>query len=173
MTVLLPFFWDRERGAMESCYKLYTWINHTLLMLLVQMFWKVSQISDYFKHKSVEEKKAQSPFMFSPLTKESKYRRHIRSMSDVQSSTPYRLPFRSRKGFHPTLTYDSDTRARRIASYNRKRLQDSSDSSDYFEVPKHLSIGRNIIKHSDSMRILWEEMIWKNKLLILIIVKYY
>ncbi|CAH2240662.1 jg22758 [Pararge aegeria aegeria] len=51
MTVaVIPFLWDRERGgAMESCYKLYTWINHTLLMLLVQMFWKVSQISDYFK----------------------------------------------------------------------------------------------------------------------------
>lgn len=103
--------------------------------------------------------------MFPPLTKESKYRRHIRSMSDVQSSTPYRLPFRSRKGFHPTLTYDSDTRARRIASYNRKRLENSSDSSDYFEAPKHLSIGRNIIKHSDSMRILWKDKICKSWLI--------
>lgn len=103
--------------------------------------------------------------MFPPLTKESKYRRHIRSMSDVQSSTPYRLPFRSRKGFHPTLTYDSDTRARRIASYNRKRLENSSDSSDYFEAPKHLSIGRNIIKHSDSMRLLWKDKICKSWLI--------
>ncbi|CAH0729911.1 unnamed protein product, partial [Brenthis ino] len=152
--VLLPFLWDRERGAMESCYKLYTWINHTLLMLLVQMFWKVSQISDYFKQKSVEENKSQGAFVLSPLTKEYKLRRHIRSMSDVQSSTPYRVPFRSRKGFHPTLTYDSDTRARRVASYNRKRHDESSDSSDYFDAPKHLSIGHKIIKHSDSMRIL-------------------
>ncbi|XP_039755438.1 uncharacterized protein LOC120630315 [Pararge aegeria] len=155
MTVaVIPFLWDRERGgAMESCYKLYTWINHTLLMLLVQMFWKVSQISDYFKPKSVEEKKAQKSLMFPPLTKESKQRRHIRSMSDVQSSTPYRFPFRSRKGLHPTLTYDSDTRAKCIASY-RRRFNDSSDSSDYFEAPKYLSIEHNIVKHSDSMRIL-------------------
>ncbi|XP_050351650.1 uncharacterized protein LOC126774257 [Nymphalis io] len=152
--VPLPFLWDRERGVMESCYKLYTWINHTLLMLLVQMFWKVSQISDYFKQKSVEDKDTKASFMFPPLSKESKYRRHIRSMSDVQSSTPYRLTFRSKKGVHPTLTYDSDTRARKIASYNRRRLQDSSDSSDYFEAPKQLSIEHNIMKHSDSMRIL-------------------
>ncbi|XP_045451100.1 uncharacterized protein LOC123659994 [Melitaea cinxia] len=152
--VPLPFLWSRETGVMESCYKLYKLINHTLLMLLVQMFWKVSQISDYFKPKSVEDKNKEGAFMFPPLSKESKFRRHIRSMSDVQSSTPNRLPFRSRKEVHPTLTYDSDTRARRIASYNRQRLQDSSDSSDYCEAPKHLSIEHNIMKHSDSMRIL-------------------
>ncbi|XP_028170295.1 uncharacterized protein LOC114359950 [Ostrinia furnacalis] len=87
-----------------------------------------------------------------PLTKESKLRRHIRSMSDVQSSTPYRLPFRSRKGSTQTLMYDSDTRARRIRSYNRHL--ESSDSSDY-EAPRKLSsLERNILKHSDSMRIL-------------------
>ncbi|CAH2090971.1 unnamed protein product [Euphydryas editha] len=103
---------------------------------------------------SVEDKNTQGPFMFPPLSKETKFRRHIRSMSDVQSSTPYRLPFRSRKGVHHTLTYDSDSRAKRIALYNRQRLQDSSDSSDYVEGPKHLSIEHNIMKHSDSMRIL-------------------
>lgn len=48
---LSKFLW--ERGAMESCYKLYTWINHTLLMLLLQIFWKMSQISDFFKEKWV------------------------------------------------------------------------------------------------------------------------
>lgn len=42
---------DTDAGAMESCVKLYTWINHTVLMLLFQIFWKVSQISDYFKGK--------------------------------------------------------------------------------------------------------------------------
>ncbi|XP_047993219.1 palmitoyl-protein thioesterase 1-like isoform X2 [Leguminivora glycinivorella] len=47
----LSKLWEREEGAMESCYKLYTWINHTLLMLLLQIFWKMSQISDYFKEK--------------------------------------------------------------------------------------------------------------------------
>ncbi|CAH2267081.1 jg8345 [Pararge aegeria aegeria] len=67
-------------------------------------------------HLSVEEKRAQKTLMFPPLTKESKQRRHIRSMSDVQSSTPYCFPFRSRKGLHPTLTYDSDKRAKCIAS---------------------------------------------------------
>lgn len=46
--------WERDTGdagAMESCYKLYTWINHTVLMLLFQIFWKVSQISDYLTGK--------------------------------------------------------------------------------------------------------------------------
>ncbi|XP_072947367.1 uncharacterized protein [Epargyreus clarus] len=149
---------DREgEGAMDSCYKLYTWINHTLLMLLLQIFWKMSQISDYFKGKSVEDKgrNIQGALLFAPLTKESKMRRHIRSMSDVQSSTPYRVPFRSRKGSNFMLTYDSDTRTRRIMSYSRNRLADSSDSSDFFEAPRKLrSIECNIIKHSDSMRIL-------------------
>lgn len=46
---LSKYLW--ERGAMESCYKLYTWINHTVLMLLFQILWKMSQISDYFKEK--------------------------------------------------------------------------------------------------------------------------
>lgn len=48
--------WEKERedaGAMESCYKLYTWINQTVLMLLFQIFWKVSQISDFFNGKWV------------------------------------------------------------------------------------------------------------------------
>ncbi|XP_063828279.1 uncharacterized protein LOC135077649 [Ostrinia nubilalis] len=141
-----------EPRIMESCYKLYTWINHTVLMLLFQIFWKMSQISDYFREKSVEEAKQEKTFVMTPLTKESKLRRHIRSMSDVQSSTPYRLPFRSRKGSTQTLMYDSDTRARRIRSYNRHL--ESSDSSDY-EAPRKLSsLERNILKHSDSMRIL-------------------
>ncbi|XP_038206356.1 uncharacterized protein LOC119828306 [Zerene cesonia] len=150
--ISLSLLVDREKqgGAMESCYKLYTWINHTLLMLLLQIFWKMSQISDYFKQKSVEENKTRT-FVFTPLTKEYKYRRHIRSMSDVQSSTPYRLPFRSKKNF--SLTYDSDTRTRTIMAYNRQKIE-SSDSSDYCEQPKRKSIEYNIVKHSDSMRIL-------------------
>ncbi|XP_049874356.1 uncharacterized protein LOC126372572 [Pectinophora gossypiella] len=148
---LLKILW--ERGAMESCYKLYTWINHTLLMLLLQIFWKMSQISDYFKGKSVEEAKPVKTFVFTPLSKESKMRRHIRSMSDVQNSTPYRIPFRSRKGSTHTLMYDSDTRARRIRSYNMRC--DSSDSSDFTESPRKLrTLQQNIIKHTDSMRIL-------------------
>ncbi|XP_045495769.1 uncharacterized protein LOC123694386 [Colias croceus] len=150
--ISLSLLVDREKqgGAMESCYKLYTWINHTLLMLLLQIFWKMSQISDYFKQKSVEENKTRT-FIITPLTKEYKYRRHIRSMSDVQSSTPYRLPFRSKKNF--SLSYDSDTRTRRIMAYNRQKIE-SSDSSDYCELPKRKSIEYNIVKHSDSMRIL-------------------
>ncbi|OWR53606.1 hypothetical protein KGM_213553 [Danaus plexippus plexippus] len=128
---------------MESCYKLYTWINNTLLMLLVQMFWKISQISDYFKQKSVEDYNSQGTFMFKPLTKESKLRRHIRSMSDVQSSTPYRIPFRSRKGLIHTLTYDSDTHTR-MAS---RRFQDSSDSSDCCDSKTYIQ--RNILKHTE------------------------
>lgn len=150
--------WERESsgaGAMESCYKLYTWVNHTVLMLLFQIFWKVSQITDYFTGKSPEPKPENMVITFSPLTKESKLRRHIRSMSDVQSSTPYRIPFRSRKGSTHTLMYDSDTRARRIRSHHRHVQVDSSDSSDYFESPKKIrSLGQNIMKHSDSMRIL-------------------
>ncbi|XP_041987081.1 uncharacterized protein LOC121738882 [Aricia agestis] len=145
--VLFRLFCDGV-GAMESCYKLYTWINHTLLMLLLQVFWKISQISDFFKQKSVEENKE---FAFSSLTKESKLRRHIRSMSDVQSSTPYRIPFRSKRGSW-TLSYDSDTRTRRIPF--RHRYQDSSDSSESFDAPKRRSIEYKIVKHSDSMRIL-------------------
>ncbi|KAJ0178180.1 hypothetical protein K1T71_006003 [Dendrolimus kikuchii] len=148
--------WEREEsaGAMESCYKLYTWINHTVLMLLFQIFWKVTQISDYFKGKSIEPSKGEMSFSFTPLTKESKYRRHIRSMSDVHCSTPYRIPFRSMKGGNHSLMYDSDTRARRTRCYNRYRQFDSSDSSDY-EAPKKVrSLGRNIMKHTDSMRIL-------------------
>ncbi|KAG6444743.1 hypothetical protein O3G_MSEX003517 [Manduca sexta] len=138
---------------MESCYKLYTWINHTVLMLLFQIFWKVSQISDYLKGKSLAEPQGNNVVTFTPLTKESKYRRHIRSMSDVQSSTPYRLPYRSRKGSTHMLMYDSDTRTRRILS--RHRYYDSSDSSDCCESPMKLrSLGHNIMKHTDSMRIL-------------------
>ncbi|XP_063623539.1 uncharacterized protein LOC134795580 [Cydia splendana] len=146
--------WVREEAAMESCYKLYTWINHTLLMLLIQIFWKMSQISDYFKEKSVEDSKKETIFTVAPLTKESKFRRHIRSMSDVQSSTPYKLAFRSRQGSTHTLMYDSDTRARRIRSYNLHKQQESSDSSDYVEPRKLRSIEHNILKHTDSMRIL-------------------
>lgn len=102
---------------------------------------------------SIEEVKPEKPLVFAPLTKESKMRRHIRSMSDVQSSTPYRIAFRSRKGSTHTLMYDSDTRARRIRSYNRHL--DSSDSSDYLDLPRKVrSLEQNIIKHSDSMRIL-------------------
>ncbi|XP_053606212.1 uncharacterized protein LOC128672816 [Plodia interpunctella] len=146
---------DSEGGAMESCYKLYTWINHTLLMLLLQIFWKMSQISDFFKEKSVEDAKLERTLVFSNLTKESKLRRHIRSMSDVQSSTPYRINFRSRKGSTQTLGYDSDTRARRIRLYNRHMQSESSDSSDYKESQrKLLYLERNIIKPTDSMRIL-------------------
>lgn len=104
-------------------------------------------------YRSLEDAKPEKPLVFPPLTKESKMRRHIRSMSDVQSSTPYRIPFRSRKGSTQTLMYDSDTRARRIRSYN-KHL-DSSDSSDYFDLPRKIrSLEQNIIKHTDSMRIL-------------------
>ncbi|XP_026316865.1 uncharacterized protein LOC113227969 [Hyposmocoma kahamanoa] len=148
---LSKFLW--ERGAMESCYKLYTWINHTLLMLLLQIFWKMSQISDFFKEKSLQEAKPEKPLLFAPLTKESKMRRHIRSMSDVQSSTPYRIVFRSRKGSTQTLMYDSDTRARRIRSYNRHL--DSSDSSDSLDLPRKVrTLEQNILKHTDSMRIL-------------------
>ncbi|CAK1586031.1 unnamed protein product [Parnassius mnemosyne] len=153
---LTKSMWEREREGltMESCYKLYTWINHTVLMLLLQIFWKMSQISDYFKEKSIEDKKPDGSFMFSPLTKESKLRRHIRSMSDVQSSTPYRLPFRSRKGSKHILMYDSDSRAKRIMAYNRHKLLESSDSSD-FDAPKNQrSIENKIMKHTDSMRIL-------------------
>ncbi|KPJ07275.1 hypothetical protein RR48_07691 [Papilio machaon] len=148
------FMWEREKEgrAMESCYKLYTWINHTILMLLLQIFWKMSQISDYFKEKSIEDKKTDS-FIFSPLSKESKLRRHIRSMSDVQSSTPYRSPFRSRKGTNKILTYDSDTRSKRI-TYNRHKLLDSSDSSDFDVTKNNLCIEHNIKKHMDSMRVL-------------------
>ncbi|XP_021193269.1 uncharacterized protein LOC110378370 [Helicoverpa armigera] len=150
--------WERESGgagAMDSCYKLYTWINHTVLMLLFQIFWKVSQLSDYLTGKSPEPKAENMVITFAPLTKESKHRRHIRSMSDVQSSTPYRIPFRSRKGSTHTLMYDSDTRARRIRSHNRHLQLDSSDSSDYFDSPKKItSLGHNIMKHTDSMRIL-------------------
>lgn len=149
--------WERETGgagAMESCYKLYTWINHTVLMLIFQIFWKVNQISDYLTGKS-SESKPEMMITFSPLTKESKYRRHIRSMSDVQNSTPFRITFRSRKGSNNILMYDSDTRARRIRSHHRFQQIDSSDSSDYFESPKTIrSLGQNIIKHTDSMRIL-------------------
>ncbi|KPI97268.1 PREDICTED: uncharacterized protein LOC106121501 [Papilio xuthus] len=146
--------WEREREgrAMESCYKLYTWINHTILMLLLQIFWKMSQISDYFKEKSIEDKKTDS-FIFSPLSKESKLRRHIRSMSDVQSSTPYRLPFRSRKGKSKILTYDSDTRSKRIMTYNRHKILESSDSSDFDAAKSNLCI-EHIKKHTDSMRVL-------------------
>lgn len=44
--------WDFcELTVMESCYKLYTWINDMILMLLLQIFWKMSQISDYFQEK--------------------------------------------------------------------------------------------------------------------------
>lgn len=152
--------WEREReengvGAMESCVKLYAWISHTILMLIFQIFWKFNQISDYFMGKSIEQSKPDIMLTFSPLTKESKYRRHIRSMSDVQYSTPapYKLVFRSKVGCHHTLTYDSDTRARRIRAYNIERQSDSSDSSDYFEQ-KERSLGKNILKHTDSMRIL-------------------
>ncbi|XP_028038581.1 uncharacterized protein LOC114249274 [Bombyx mandarina] len=143
-----------EGGAMETCHKLYTWVNHTVLMLLFQIFWKVSQISDYLKGRSVEKPKNELQLTFSPLTKEMKFKRHIRSMSDVQNSTPHRLSYRSRRGSnHILLTYDSDTRTRRTAS--RFLLTDSSDSSDYCESPKKLiCLGQNIIKHSDSMRIL-------------------
>ncbi|CAH2039472.1 unnamed protein product, partial [Iphiclides podalirius] len=153
---LSKFMWERERErrVMESCYKLYTWINHTVLMLLLQIFWKVSQISDYFKEKSIEDKKPEGSFILTPLSKDSKLRRHIRSMSDVQSSTPYRLPFRSRKGGNHILTYDSDTRARRTMSLNRHKLLESSDSSDIDAMKNQRSIENNIMKHSDSMRIL-------------------
>lgn len=52
--------WEREReengaGAMESCVKLYAWINHTILMLIFQIFWKFNQISDYFMGKWVHQ----------------------------------------------------------------------------------------------------------------------
>ncbi|XP_068618386.1 uncharacterized protein [Battus philenor] len=153
---LSKFMWEREREgrAMESCYKLYTWINHTVLMLLLQIFWKMSQISDYFKEKSIEDKKPDGSFIFPPLSKESKFRRHIRSMSDVQSSTPYRLPFRSRKGTNRILTYDSDTRSKRIMTYNRQKLLESSDSSDFDTMKNQRSIEHNIVKQTDSMRIL-------------------
>ncbi|KAI8426106.1 hypothetical protein MSG28_005065 [Choristoneura fumiferana] len=104
---------------------------------------------------SVEEAKKETVFTVVPLTKESKMRRHIRSMSDVQSSTPYRIPFRSRQGSTHTLMYDSDTRARRIRSYNLLKQQESSDSSDYMDAPRKLRIiEHNILKHTDSMRIL-------------------
>ncbi|KAM3966258.1 uncharacterized protein ACR2FA_012563 [Aphomia sociella] len=155
---LSKLLWVRDSegaGTMESCYKLYTWINHTVLMLLLQIFWKMSQISDYFKDKSLEDTKTEESSLFTPLTKESKFRRHIRSMSDVQSSTPYRIPFRSRKGNSQILVYDSDTRARRIRSYNRHMQSESSDSSDYIESRrKLLSLEKNIMKPYDSMRFL-------------------
>ncbi|XP_059054043.1 uncharacterized protein LOC131848259 [Achroia grisella] len=155
---LSKLLWVRDSegaGAMESCYKLYTWVSHTILMLLLQIFWKMSQISDYFKDKPIEDKKTDRALVFTPLTKESKFRRHIRSMSDVQSSTPNRLPFRSRKGSSQILMYDSDTRARRIRSYNRHMQSDSSDSSDYIESRRILlSLEANIMKPSDSMRFL-------------------
>lgn len=106
----------------------------------------------FFRSRSVEEAKEEKTFVMTPLTKESKLRRHIRSMSDVQSSTPYRLPFRSRLGSTQTLMYDSDTRARRIRSYNRHL--ESSDSSDYDAPRKLSSLERNILKHTDSMRVL-------------------
>ncbi|KAI5637125.1 hypothetical protein NE865_10175 [Phthorimaea operculella] len=113
----------------------------------------MSQISDFFKRKSVEEARSQHSLALSPLTKESKTRRHIRSMSDVHCSTPYRIPFRSRKGSTMTLMYDSDTRAKRIGAY-RGRFE-SSDSSDYTESPIKLkSLEQNILKHTDSMRVL-------------------
>ncbi|CAG9793970.1 unnamed protein product [Diatraea saccharalis] len=154
---LSKILWEREENAsrvMESCYKLYTWLNHTLLMLLLQIVWKVNQLSDYFREKSVEDTAAVKPLPITPLTRESKFRRHIRSMSDVQSSTPYRIAFRSRKGSSQILMYDSDTRARRIRSYNRQRQFESSDSSDY-DTPKKLSsLEMKILKHTDSMRIL-------------------
>ncbi|RVE47865.1 hypothetical protein evm_007496 [Chilo suppressalis] len=154
---LSKILWEQEEnrsGVMESCYKLYTWLNHTLLMLLLQIFWKMNQISDYFRDKSVDEDKSEKPLPLSPLTKESKFRRHIRSMSDVQSSTPYRIAFRSRKGSSQILMYDSDTRARRIRSYNIQRQLESSDSSDYDAHRKQSSLEMNILKHTDSMRIL-------------------
>lgn len=93
--------------------------------------------------RSVEDYNSQGTFMFKPLTKESKLRRHIRSMSDVQSSTPYRIPFRSRKGLIHTLTYDSDTHTR-MAS---RRFQDSSDSSDCCDSKTYIQ--RNILKHTE------------------------
>lgn len=75
-------------------------------------------------------------------------------MSDVQNSTPYRLPFRSRKGTNRILTYDSDTRSKRIMTYNRHRLLETSDSSDFDAAKSNLCIERNIKKHTDSMRVL-------------------
>ncbi|CAH4006691.1 uncharacterized protein LOC123712108 [Pieris brassicae] len=148
--ISISFLVDREKqgGVMESCYKLYTWINHTLLMLLMQILWKISQISNYFKQKSVEENKSERTFVLTPLTRDYKFRRHIRSMSDVQNSTPYRIPYRSKKNF--SLTYDSDTRSRRLPYC---LPFDSSDSSDFCELPKR-SIEYEILKHSDSMRVL-------------------
>ncbi|CAK1544974.1 unnamed protein product, partial [Leptosia nina] len=124
--ITISFLVDREKqgGVMESWYKLYTWVNYTVLMLLLQIFWKISQISNYFKQKPIEDGKTERTFVLTPLTRDYKFRRHIRSMSDVQSSTPYRLPFRAKNNL--MLTYDSDTRTRR--TYNR---YDSSDSSDY------------------------------------------
>lgn len=122
-------------------------ISHTKLFNLY--------LNIYFSLFRSSEPKSEMMITFSPLTKESKLRRHIRSMSDVQSSTPYRIAFRSRVGSIHTLMYDSDTRARRIRSHHRHREPDSSDSSDYFEPAKKVrSLGHNIIKHTDSMRIL-------------------
>ncbi|CAG9088540.1 unnamed protein product [Plutella xylostella] len=150
--------WENtELNAMESCYKLYTWVNDALLMLVVQIIWKLSQITEYFRVKPAEVTSHPQvrTLVLTPLTRESKLRRHIRSMSDVQSCTPYyRAPHRARQGSTPQLTYDSDSRARRHPAHRLHQI-DSSDSSDYFEsVRKMRSIERNILKHTDSMRIL-------------------
>lgn len=92
-----------------------------------------------------------------PLTKESKMRRHIRSMSDVQNSTPYYFASRNyRKNSYHTLMYDTDTKTRRIRTHVRHRYLESSDSSDFSEAPRKLgaTIERNIVKPTDSMRFL-------------------
>ncbi|XP_052754911.1 uncharacterized protein LOC128201570 [Galleria mellonella] len=155
LSKLMWVSYSEGAGAMESCYKLYTWINHTILMLLLQIFWKMSQISDYFRDKPVEDTKTERALVFTPLTRQSKYRRHIRSMSDVQSSTPYKLPTKSWHGSSQNI-YDSDTRARRIRYYNKRLLQtDSSDSSDTEKLyRKIVSLRAKVMKPYDSMRFL-------------------
>ncbi|GBP40101.1 hypothetical protein EVAR_33677_1 [Eumeta japonica] len=106
----------------------------------------------YDRHRP-EDKSTRTIVDLTPLTKDMKYKRHIRSMSDVQSSTPCKLPFRSHRINSHALIYDSDTR-NRLRIHNRYRYADSSDSSGSERPRKLRTIERNIMKPPDSMRIL-------------------
>lgn len=86
------------------------------------------------------------------ISKETKRRRHIRSMSDVQSSAPYYLRNYRKASYH-TLN-DCETRNRRRHQHFRPIYVDSSDSSDVNMPVKFRSIEKKILKPTDSMRIL-------------------
>lgn len=149
---------ENNSGAMDSTFRFYMWIKYTALMLFLQIIWKIRQITDYFNVRSESiDNELSSYTCMVPLTKESKKRRHIRSMSDVQSSTPHRTHKCYRKfSYHPF--FDAE-RPRRLRSYQYPRSYRyirSSDSSDYSDnnSPKTRRMEINIVKPKDSMRFL-------------------